>query len=60
MVSILPRLATGIVPVVMDQNGYRVSILPRLATGIVKPDTKIGEDRFYSSPSCDGDRSLEF
>ena len=57
MVSILPRLATGIEAVKALIGKIHVSILPRLATGILAGVISIMTSGFYSSPSCDGDRS---
>ena len=56
-VSILPRLATGILGFISDLFYFCVSILPRLATGIIRlSEHFLRQMRFYSSPSCDGDR----
>ena len=57
-VSILPRLATGIVALSVSVSRDIVSILPRLATGIDTLCDRTGPLCFYSSPSCDGDLNL--
>ena len=54
-VSILPRLATGIIFKNLFYCVIGVSILPRLATGIITAVRSILPSCFYSSPSCDGD-----
>ena len=56
-VSILPRLATGISFFVLEDHTLTFLFFPVLRRGSKGLPDKKNEYSFYSSPSCDGDRS---
>ena len=54
-VSILPRLATGIIDTINDAEKSLFLFFPVLRRGSPRPLWRDTVSRFYSSPSCDGD-----